>query len=249
MSWNETSGESGDKPAETPEVPEPTKEEVTSVTAEAVTEEAPVEPAVEETPEPDKTGEKLVSQQLIGKIAKSIREKSRSQVDDANRKLQVLEEENRRLKEQTSDPEIDDRAKDIRAAAREEAQRDFLERQDRFGKQKYGQDYNDALLLIQNQNDPLLLRKIMGAANPADEVIKEGIRIAEDLQYGSDPAERKSKKEAALKAKFRAEWEAEMSDKFKARGNQPTDVQRVRAAGGDDRPDFVGDTWETSLPK
>lgn len=247
MSWNESGEVEAQEPKE--EVKEPAVEEKPVEEPKVEAAEVPSEKEPEAAKVVEGPKEELVPQRLIGKIAKSIREKSRSQVDEAQRRVAELEEENRRLKEQPVDYQTDDREAEIRKAAREEAQKEYLERQDALGKQKYGQDYQDALLLLQSQNDPLLMRKIMGAASPADEVMKEAVRIAEDLQYGSDPAERERKKTQALKEKFRKEWEAEMAEKFKAQGNQPTDVRGIRAAGGDAKPDFVPGSWSNTLPK
>ena len=231
------------------EIPEPEKATVEKV--EPPKEEPKVaEPPKEAAPTDEVTQpEEMVPQKLIGKIARSIREKSRSQIDEASRKIAALEEENRKLRDgspQTTDESPEDQQRKV---ARMEAERIFMERQDAYGRQKYGQNYDDAILLIQSRNDPLLYRKIWGAASPADTLMEEAYKIVEEIQLGPDPKEREQKKLQALKAQWRSEWEAEVGDKLTARRNQPTDVQKVRAAGGDARPEFRPSSWSTSLPK
>lgn len=229
--------------------------------------EAPVEEPKDETPpaeavkEPEKEPEApkeepkeepMVPQKLLGKVAKSIREKGRGEVAAAKARAETLEAENQQLKAQINQGDVPAEDQDQKALIAQQVRTEFLNRQDVYGHEKYGQEYQDALLLLKDLNDPVLSRKIQGASDPADTLIKEMRRVAEDLEYGSDPAERERKKLEAKKAEWRSEWEAEMSAKVRASGNQPTDVQNVRAAGGDAAPDFVPDTWETgkgALPK
>lgn len=190
------------------------------------------------------TSEAMVPQKLIGQVAKKIREKSRGELNESQMKIKLLEEENRRLKEGITDPEPDPEDARITQKVREE----FLKRQDRYGFEKYGEAYKDALLLIQEQNDPHLVSKIQGHSNPADTLMREAARIAEELELGEDPNERAKKKEEVLRTKLRKEWESEMAEKLKARDRQPTDVKSVRSAGGNEKPSNKS-SWSTRLPR
>lgn len=201
--------------------------------------------------------EPMVPRAVLGKVAKSIREKARNDLSAKDQELERLKAEVEQLKQNTqpvqsqdvwSDDSVQEQApsqEDIQKAAREAARVEFLTRQEMYGRQKYGADYDNALEIVRQQNDPVLVRKIMDAPNPADLLVTEAVRIAEEMQYGSDPVEREQKKQEALKSKWRKEWEAEMATKVSARRNQPTDVGNVRAAGGNDEPKFQQETWET----
>lgn len=258
MSWNESKESEANVEAKVeavvaPSTPESSSEpaqveeakvESTAVVSEEKKEEAP---AVKEEKQP----EPMVPQRLIGKIAKEIREKSRATNEATQQRVRELEEENRRLKTQPNEwtEPAEKPAEDIAKVAREAARVEFLQRQDAYGREKYGKDYDDALLLIGAQKDPHLAAKIQQAANPADALMREAVKLAEELEYGANPEEREKKKLEALKANWRKEWEAEMSSKLAARTNQPTDVQNVRAAGGDAKPAYKQETWENSLPR
>lgn len=214
--------------------------------------EVKVEPPVDVPPAPEppkEAQEEMVPQKLIGKIAKGLREKHKVDMAGERERIRQLEEENRKLKEGSySDPtEPEEDAKIER-----KVQEAWLRRQDAYGRKKYGKDYDDALLLIASQSDPILVAKIQGAASPAEELMAEAVRIAENLEFGSDPKEREAQRLKSLEAELRKKIEAETLEKLKARGNQPTDVQNVRAAGGDDKPRFVPDSWSTgrgALPR
>jgi len=213
--------------------------------------EAPVTeaPKVEAQAAPVTAEPKMVPQELIGKVAKKIREKSRSEIETAKQRIAALEQENAKLKTGASEWTEPAKPDDVTLAAQRAARAEFLRQQDAYGRKKYGDAYVDALELIKAQNDPLLVAKVQGAADPADTLMNEAMRIAEEIELGPDPVTRQAKKEAELKARWRQEWEAEVSGKIAARGNQPTDVSQVRAAGGNDTPKFVADTWANSLPR
>lgn len=202
------------------------------------------QPETEPAKEPEEKAEaKMVPEALIGRVAKSIREKGRSELNVVNDRVAALEDENRRLREQSSETqELSDEPIDSEIIEKK-VNEAFLKRQDTYGRQKYGQQYEDALLLVQAQGNPLLVQRIQGAANPADTLIAEAGRIAEEIQHASDPGW----KERAIEEKVRKKLEAEMAEKIKARGNQPTDVQNVRAAGGEVRPARKSQTWD-NLP-
>lgn len=210
--------------------------------------EAPITEAPEAT-SPVAEEPKMVPQELIGKVAKKIREKSRSEMELAKQRIALLEQENAKLKTGTdwnSEPAKPD---EVSLAAQKAARVEFLRQQDAYGRKKYGEAYVDALELIKAQNDPVLVAKVQGAADPADTLIAEAVRIAEEIELGPDPAQREQKKQAALKAQWRSEWEQEFAGKIAARGNQPTDVSNVRAAGGNESPKYIPDTWANSLPR
>lgn len=225
---------------EAPVVVEPPKEEVKA--------QEPVQ--VEAKPQDSKKDQEgMVPQDLVGKVAKKIREKSKDKIMELQARLSQIEEENRRLKSgeavENNSYNSEESLK-IQQAVRE----DFLRRQDAYGREKYGNDvYNDALELVTSQKDQMLVAKIMGAANPADTLMREAQRIAEDIEFGSNPAEREKKKLDSLRSSWRQEWEAEVSERIKARGNQPTDVSHVRAAGGNEKGRIIPESWETTLPK
>lgn len=223
--------------------PTPAPAAVETKPAEAPITEAPVATPVAEEP-------KMVPQELIGKVAKKIREKSRSEMELARQKIALLEQENAKLKTGTPDWNSEPaRPDDVTVAAQRAARAEFLRQQDAYGRKKYGDSYVDALELIKAQNDPVLVAKVQGAADPADTLIAEAVRIAEEIELGPDPAQREQKKQAVLKAQWRSEWEQEFAGKIAARGNQPTDVSQVRAAGGNDSPKYIPDTWANSLPR
>jgi hypothetical protein len=202
-----------------------------------------VEPEKEDTVEA-----KMVPQEILGKVLKAQREKFKSRENGLEERLKALEDENKRLKEGGYQAEPDENEALIAKKVKEE----FLTRQDAYGREKYGQQYADALELVAMQNDPILVNKIQMAATPADTLIVEAIRIAEELEFGATPLEREKKKEAMLKEKLKKELEAELAEKIKAKVNQTTDVQSVRSAGGDVRPIQTRETWSSgrgSLPR
>jgi len=248
MSWE---GQEKDTPKEAPkETPVESKPEVTEepkAAAEAVDTPKEVEA---ETPEPVKVEpeEKSVPQEIVGRALKAQREKYRALQNQDSEAIRILQEENRRLKEQYSPEPENEEDQKISQKVREE----FLLRQDAYGREKYGKDYHDAIELIALQNDPLLVKKIQEAATPADTLMREAVRIAQELQLGATPEEREKKKEQLMEERIRKKIEAELAEKIKAKGNQPTDVQSVRAAGGDVRPIASRDTWASgrgTLPR
>lgn len=243
MSWEEKTEGQTDSKVEAKPTPEPVTE--SKPTEEPVTE-APKEATAQVAEEP-----KMVPQELIGKVAKKIREKSRSEMELARQKIAMLEQENAKLKTGSPDwtPEGPAKPDELTLAAQRAARAEFLRQQDAYGRKKYGEAYVDALELIKAQNDPILVAKVQGAADPADTLMNEAMRIAEEIELGPDPMTREAKKQAALKARWRQEWEAEVSGKIAARGNQPTDVSQVRAAGGNENARFVPDTWANTLPR
>lgn len=195
----------------------------------------------------------MVPQKIIGRVVKKVREKSRAAIQASEEKIKALEEENRKLKENVKGfanelPPILTGDEDAKIA--EKVRLEFLRRQWNYGAQKYGKDsWQDACDLINQQNDPALAAKIDGAADPADTLWREAIRIAQELEWGETPEERERKRLAMLEAEIRKKLEAEFAAKLAARGNQPSDVQNVRAAGSYDGPKPTIDSWATSLPK
>lgn len=232
-----------DKPADA--TPEPAAKEAAPPAAPDA-EPKPAETPPSAPPPASAEPEPMVPQKLIGKVAKSIREKSRTEISERDQRIRQLEDENQRLKSGG----IPDEPEEDTSRIAQVVEVELLKRQDAYGRQKYGKAaYEDACLLVKSQNDPALVAKITRAANPADTLMKEAERIAEELELGDDPVERERKKEEAKKAKWRQEWEAELASKIAARTNQPTNVQNVRAAGGDARPAPRVDTWENTLPR
>lgn len=244
MSWDqeepketkETKVETKEEPKEEPKADPEVKPEVKTESNEGKTEQPK-----EETKE-----ERMVPQEVVGKVAKAIREKNRGEISEVKERVRLLEEENKRLKEGSEvDPAVKEEDERITLKVRTE----YLKQENARGRKKYGQGYQDALDLIAAQKDQALVDKIQWADNPVETLMEEAQRIAETIEYGDDPAERERKKEQALEIKIRKKLEAEFAEKLKARNNQPTDVQNVRAAGGDEKPKYQGDTWESSLPK
>jgi hypothetical protein len=247
MSWDNTETVKAEE--QKPEVQEPEKKEDDPKPAPPPEVQSDPEPKVEEPPKAEPPVEaKLVPQELIGKVAKRIREKAKEESTELRQRLAALEQENARLKSGSSEPTVEGPNQEDEKIAFKVRQ-EFLRRQDAYGRKKYGDAYNDALELVKAQNDPVLVARIQGAADPADTLISEAMRIAEELELGPDPVAREKKKQDALKSKWRQEWEAEVAGKLSARGNQPTDVSHVRAAGGNETPKPRQESWETSLPR
>lgn len=231
---------------------------------EAVKEEAQAEPetpeVVEEvkyesstdtevkTEEPKKD-EPMVPQAVLGKVVKKIREKGRNESAQYQTRIQQLEEENRKLKE-TDTWETEEESPEINETLIEQKVRDeFLKRQDAYGREKHGDNYQNAIDLIGSINDPVLVNKIQNSANPADMLMEEAMRIAQDMELGSTPQEREQKKRELIEAEVRKKVEAEMAEKLKARSNQPTSVQGLRQAGGDVETPKPRSGWGDVLPK
>lgn len=202
-------------------------------------------------------GEPMVPQSVLGKVAKSIRDKGRSELTAAEQENARLRAENEHLRANTakvnesSDAWTDEVAPDNSEAIVDQKVRNvFLAKEDAIAREKYGQDYLDALFLVETHGDISLKKKIREEApDPVGTLMKEATRIAHDLEYGDDPVEREKKKEAALEAKIRKKVESEIQEKLKARKNQPTDVGTVRVAGGDVISDHIPDSDWGSLPK
>ena len=209
------------------------------------------EPIVEAKTEVEAPKEepKLVPQEIVGKALKAQREKYKERQVDSDQKIRMLEEKVKRFEEQN--PIVEESNEDD-AKITQKVTEEFLRRQDAYGREKYGPDYQDSLELVAMQNDHLLNQKIQSAANPADTLIREARRIAEEIQLGATPEERERKKEALMEEKIRKKLESELAAKLKAKTNQPSDVQNVRTAGGETRPVASRDTWNSgrsSLPK
>lgn len=255
MSWTQsdpTEKKPEEKPADTTTDHAEKKDQVSKVDADETTkgqdsdktEEKPDPKAEDKQDKPDDSNE-LVSRKVLGQVAKKIRERGKSELAEAERRIQALQEENEKLRKgeapatepDPNDPEVI--SQNVMAV--------FLRKQDEYGKKKYGEDaYKEAVLIVQAQNDPLLVRKIQESATPADTLMQEAMNIANELQYGDTPQEREKKKEADIAAKVRKEVEAEFAEKLKVLGNQTTDVSKVRTSGGDTRPKVV-ESWGTSL--
>lgn len=246
MSWTEDQVEKKDSKKEG-EVKTEAKAE--SSTAPVVEEKVETKPAATEEPktepvtEPKEPEARFVRQEIVGKVAKSLREKGREKDD----RIRALEEENKKLRESVPEPDPIAKEEDERIALK--VRTEFLKQENVRGRRIYGQAYQDALDLVASQKDPSLANRIQWADNPVEALMDEAARIAENVEYGPDPIERERKKEQALEAKVRKKVEAEFAEKLKARNNQPTDVQNVRAAGGNDTSNVRTDTWETSLPR
>ena len=69
--------------------------------------------------------------------------------------------------------------------------------------------------------------------------------MAEEIEYGSDRKVIKQKKEESIRRDEREKVLKELGDKVTVRNNQPTNLDKVRVAGGDDKPETVQDTWTT----
>lgn len=268
MSWEDKSEEKGtnqtqpkveDKPAEQPKEaaqPAETKTESTDQKADSAPKAEEANSAAKVDSLTDKTGktdEPMVPQSLIGKVAKSIRQKNKAEAAETNEKLRALEEENRLLKEtvgkvpssDTVSQESEPNEEDKRIALK--VRKEFLKQQDAVGRKKYGQDYADAVNLVAAQNDPMLTNKIQWADDPVETLMAEAGRIAEEIEYGGNPEDRKRKEREHWKAEGKKEAEAEFAARIAAQNKQPTDVTGVRAAGGGEKPKYQGDSWTTSL--
>jgi hypothetical protein len=267
MTWDENDKNGESTPAVAPTEPAPAAVEAAPETP-AATESAAAAPETA-APETKAEGEAkesktsappaeangkaddMVPNKLIGKVAKKLREKNKEERSEDRRRIQELQEENERLRKATEAP-----PEEVNPIEQEEDQRvtlkvrkEFLKLEDARGRKLYGQDYDDAVALVKSQNDPALINRLQWADNPTEALMKEAARIADQIEYGADPSERDRKKEQEIETRVRRQVEAEYAEKLKARTNQPTDVQNVRAAGGDARPRISGSSWDDSLPK
>lgn len=245
MSWdaNKTEGKTEtkvevDKPVEAVEVKQETAE------AKEDTKETEVQPL--------ETKDEPLEPAKIGKAFKTLREKNKEKLTAADQKIRDLEEQVKRLsvQQETQVPDPVEEEENLRISKK--VDEEFLKRQDRYGREKFGdQNFSDAFNLIRQQNNPLLEQKIRSAVSPADTLMSEALRILDEQELGETPEERERNKEKKIREKVRKEVESEFAAKFKAQANQPTDVQKVRAAGGDVRPN-TRDTWtsgRSTLPK
>lgn len=208
------------------------------------------DPRVDETVKVEPKIEGSVPQSVVGKALKAQREKFKEKQGNTEQKILELEAKIKSFQEKLGEPEPFIPEEDRKIA--EKVQNEFLRREDAYGRETYGQEYIDAYQLLAELKNPVLTQKILSAARPADTLIKEMRRIGEELEYGSDPEERAKKLEQEIETRVRKKVEAEFAEKLKARGNQPTDVQNVRAAGGDVKSPKIRDSWSSgrgSLPK
>ena len=117
------------------------------------------------------------------------------------------------------------------------ARRLFLIQQEKWGRAKYGEKYQEAADIIAAKADPALIQRIQWADDPADMLIREAERIAEEETYGSDPGARVKAVVAKMKPELEKEIRAQVlkefniPDKIKARANQPLDMGKVRSGG------------------
>lgn len=241
MSWD---AKADVKPEETKVEPEKTAEPAKE---EAAKPQEGEQPQAEQAP---KEPEKFVPQEILGKVLKAQREKFKTREVEKDEEIRILKEKVDRLEASTA-PTYQVEEQDS-GVIEQKVREEFLKRQDALGFEKYGDQYKEALELISIQRDPVLVKKIYDAASPAEAVMREAMRIANELQYGATPEERERKKEAEIKEKLRKEIEAELLEKLKVKNNQPTDVQNLRAAGSTDYKPVTRDTWasgRSSLPK
>lgn len=188
--------------------------------------------------------EEMVSRKVLGAVAKKIRDRGKSELAEAERRIQQLKEENEKLRkgETVTEPDPNDPS-----VIEQKVKLEYLRKQDEYGRKKYGEEsYKEAVLIVQAQNDPSLVQKIQDSATPADTLMQEAMKIAENLQYGDTPEEREKKKLADIEAKVRKKVEAEFAEKLKVLGNQTTDVSKVRSGGGDSKARNIS-SWSTSL--
>lgn len=237
MSWEDAKPEAL---KETPSEPVEKKEEPKVETQSTSEVEKPKEEEKVETKEPEK--EETVPQSLVGRALKKQREKYKLKKEDLQARIEAVEAENKRLKEQVGDVEVPVDEEDVKI--RQRVREEFLYREDLRGREVYGDEYEDALALLKAQNDPVLYNKIVSAASPSDTLMKEMRKIAEEKELEANPKSKK-KLEAEIEEKVRKKLEAEFAEKLKARVNQSTDVQSLRAAGGDVRANPQRETWTT----
>lgn len=196
--------------------------------------------------------DKMVPQHKFGKVLTKVRERYKAKDSERQAEIDKLRQEVNSLKEGKNISEPDPQDEEINQKVKLAARSEFLRLEHVRGQKVYGQDYLDALELVQLQNDQALTNRIQWADSPVETLMEEADRIREETEYGSDPREREKKREQEIEARLRKKLEAEFAEKIKARGNQPTDVQSIRAAGGDAKPKPTRETWASgkgSLPR
>lgn len=229
MSWEEA--------ATVIEVKAPEKVEVTDKPKE---EPVKTEEKVEVAEAQEAKVTQVVSQELMGKALKKQREKLKAKSAEDKAIIAKLEEENKRLKNESL-PEDERIAQEN---ARVTARKEFLVIETARGKKVYGEAFDQAYELITNQNDPSLWQKIQWAESPSDTLMEEAKRIADVIEYGSEDA-KVSKLRKEIEAETRKKVEAEYAEKLKVLKNQPTDVSSVRTAGGNETTSPQRSTWAT----
>ena len=251
MSWTDSVKTEAAKPApvEAPKVDEkstsgePKKEEVKLPATEEPKKDSENSNEKKESKSEDE--KKLVPQDVVGKAIKKIREKSRETKALSEARIRQLEEENKALREAQLKAELSPDEIETQTKLQEQIQAEILRREDEYGRRKYGEEtFRDAIELIKIQNDPALTNKIWSAPRPADALIEEATRIADEMQLGETPEERRKNERERLRAEVRAELEAEYEQKLKGRVNQPTNLNSLRASGGDSIVS-IRDTWTT----
>lgn len=83
------------------------------------------------------------------------------------------------------------------------------------------------------ESNPKLLDAAVATDNPALYAYKEGKKIKFSKEYGDDPEEVEKKMEAKLRSKIKKDLEKELMSKVAAKSKQPTNLSKMRAAGGD----------------
>lgn len=262
MSWNEindkateSSAVTATPPADAPKTEDKTKEQ--SVGDPITKPETVVDPTTNDSASvPPKTDDKppekdMVAQDLIGKVAKKVREKAKEKLATMQKTVDEVLEENRQLKAKLppeNEPDPDEVALQQKIAQGVQVQ--FFQRQDAYGREKYGADkYQDAVDLIKAKADPVLNDKIWSAANPADTLMAEAQRLAEEQELGS-PAEREKKLREQIRAEERKKLDDEIAERLAAKNNQPANLRDFRSApestpNGAEKPAL---SWTNSLP-
>lgn len=89
-----------------------------------------------------------------------------------------------------------------------------------------------------NEN-PKLLDAAVATDNPAVFAYQEGQKLQFAKQYGNNPAAIREAMKKELRDEIRKEAQSELMGKVKAKSKQPTNLSKMRAAGGDSEGDWA----------
>jgi len=237
----------GEKPAEPEKDVEP-EPAVTEETEEAETETVEAEP--EKSEEEPKAKEESDRDSIIKE-----KDAFRAAMFEERAKRKELEE---RLKAQTTEPETDDSYVDPDTKRYVDGQLLKKDNEIMMMKLKMSQamaraqfkDYDDVVKNFTDaaENNPKLLDAAVATDNPAFYAYQEGKKIRFSKEYGDNPEEIEKKMEAKLREKIKKDLEKELMTKVAAKSKQPTNLSKVRAAGGDRETDWepakVGDLFK-----
>lgn len=110
-------------------------------------------------------------------------------------------------------------------------------------------DEKEALFVEEAKKDPTLAQKMEAAPDPASFVYETAQNLEYRRKYGDDPSEWKKALRKEIMEELEAEKTGSKKDLEKAAAKQPTNLNDLRAASGNEKPGYKPASFRDALPK